>query len=762
MQEKSLNNSYWQMRTALLKQRYFWKDQQGQVVETEEQMFRRVANAIAVVEFQYGASDSQVKATTEDFYRQMAQGKFLPNSPTLMNAGRKDGMLNACFVMPVGDSVDQIFTTVKNTATIQKAGGGTGFDFSSLRPTGDLVASSGGTTSGPISFWRVLAETTTAIQQGAHRRGANMGMMDIEHPDILKFILAKQDLAAFGNFNISVKVTDSFMKALRDDPDRVHILINPRDKKQYLIPKTVDLPSYRLQDLRPIEGDWDNCYTVGDVWEMIIKSAHATGEPGVCYIDVVNRYDSTPHIGRIKATNPCGEQPLHDYESCNLGSIDVSKFVTPYQKDMDWEALAPTVRCGVRFLDNVIDANHWPIPEVKEATLGNRRIGLGIMGFADALVALGVRYNSQDAVTFARRLTKVIQSLAHGASEELARERGCFPNFKDSTWDVDHHRPMRNASVITIAPTGSLSIIAGCNGGIEPIYSLCSKRRALDGQEFIHLHPVIEKLGTEQGWLSEKVRNRLVQGIPPKDISEIPPKISKALVTAHEVEPEWHVRIQAGVQEFTDNAVSKTVNLPSKATVEDVDRIYQLAYDLGAKGSTVYRDGCRENQVITAAHQGTQAEIGLPSPRRRPKKTSGTTIKSKTGCGSLFITLNSDEEGLFEIFTNLGKAGGCPSQSEATARILSVALRSGVEPEVLIEQLKGIRCLSTVTRRKANKDIDVLSCPDAIARAMKDALGQSYEPAEIDSINKCPDCGYSLRRESGCKVCDNCGYSKCG
>lgn len=479
-------------------------------------------------------------------------------------------------------------------------------------------------------------------------------------------------------------------------------------------------------------------------------------------IDRVNEDNPTPHLGQIEASNPCGEQPLLPYEACNLGSINVSKFITVNRGDLYWNSLKDTIKLAVRFLDNVIDANYYPIPEIRKVTLGNRKIGLGIMGFADTLVLLSIRYHSEEAVEFAGKLMSFVQKSAHDASEDLAKERGSFPNWNGSIWNTKYHRQMRNATCTTIAPTGTIGIIAGCSSGIEPIFSFATKRRILDGQEFIQLHPLVERLGTKEGWLTDRVRDLLSKGVLPHEIPEIPKDLADVLVTAHEVPPEWHVRIQAAFQKYTDNAVSKTVNLRSDATVEDVDKVYRLAFELGCKGITVYRDSSRENQVITAVPKTAQFDVKATSPRPRPKTTAGSTTKAKTGCGSLFITINKDEEGLFEIFTNLGKAGGCPSQSEATARIVSVALRCGVDPRTLAEQFKGIRCLSTIARRKENKNINVLSCPDAIARSIQEALGENCEPVRISPVNKCPDCSYPLRRESGCNVCDNCSYSKCG
>ncbi len=764
MQKESKPHASDDMRTEVLRRRYLLKDATGKCLETEDQMYRRVARHVAGAEARCNATAGQQKEWEDRFYELMKNGSFLPNTPTLMNAGRPKGMLSACFVVPVEDSIEDIFEAVRATALIQRAGGGTGFSFGRLRPTGDRVASSGGTTSGPISFMTVFGVVTGAIQQGAFRRGANMGMLPVHHPDIIKFIFVKQDPKALTNFNLSVLITDEFMKQLQTEPDSPHVVVNPRTKKRYLMPRSIDRQSYGIDDLVAADRPVEDCYAAREIWEMIVRSAWATGEPGVCFVDTVNRYNPTPHLGEIEATNPCAENPMLPWEACNLGSIDVSKFANADGTDLHWDKLAEAVSCAVRFLDDVIDVNHYPLPQIEQVTLGNRKMGLGVMGFADALLLLAIRYDSNEAVAFAEKLASFIQTHAHRTSAELAKERGCFPNWRGSVWDTMHHQPMRNAAVTTIAPTGTISLLAGCSNGIEPIFSVASKRRALDGREFVQLHPLVERLGIEQGWLKDEVREALARGTPLRDVAAIPRKLAEALVTAHEIGPEWHVRIQAAFQKYVDNAVSKTVNLPSEATVEEVDTVYRLAYDSGCKGNTVYRDGCRENQVISAAHQTSSGRMPTPSPRPRPKRTNGTTIKTKTGCGSLYVTINRDDEEkkLLEVFTNLGKAGGCPSQSEATARVLSVALRSGVPAEVLIEQLKGIRCLSTIARRKEDKEIDVLSCPDAIARALEAAMGQDYEPVPVRLSNACPDCKYPLRKEAGCNVCDNCGYSKCG
>lgn len=750
------------LRDSLLYQRYLRKDEAGRVIETPEAMFRRVAESVAQAESAYGHSPAEIRDVARRFEAMMHRGVFLPNSPTLMNAGRTDGSLSGCFVLPVPDSVDGIFEAIKDTALIQKAGGGTGFAFDELRPTGDLVASSGGKTSGPMSFMRTFAESTSAIQQGAFRRGANMGMMNIGHPDILKFVDAKSDLNAFDNFNFSVKVSDDFMKRLSADPDAPHIVTNPRTGRRYVIPRAIDVSRYTIDDLQPADGTFTGpVYAVNDVWRMIVARAHASGEPGVCYIDRIKQANPTPHLGRIEATNPCGEQPLLPYESCNLGSIDLSKFIDPEGNHVRWDELKMTVAQAVRFLDDVIDVNQFPTVRTADVTRGNRKIGLGVMGFADALVLLGLRYDSEQAVGFARQMSHFVTASAHDASEALAHERGCLPNWEGSTWDTDHHRPMRNAACTTIAPTGSISIIAGCSSGIEPIYSLTCRRRALDGGEFVVIHPMLEQLGRREGWLDDRVRRALLKGVTPDKIRGFPARLTEVLVTAHDVAPEWHVRVQAAFQDHIDSAVSKTVNLPASATVDDVDRVFRMAFELGCKGITVYRDSSREGQTLALAGEAEkESASGRSRPRPRPRLTSGSTSKFRMGCGTLFVTVNRDDRGLCEVFANLGKAGGCPSQTEATCRAVSAALRSGVDPDVLIEQLRGIRCLSAA--RKGNGQVDVLSCPDAIARAMAETMGRSVNAADHDLTRRCPDCGSELRTEAGCLTCVACGYTKCG
>jgi ribonucleoside-diphosphate reductase alpha chain len=745
----------------LLKRRYLLKDSGGRVIETADQMYMRVATAVAGIDLRYGVSSDDVRRRADIWYELMAEGKFLPNTPTLVNAGRPNGQLSACFVLPIGDSITEIFEALGYMATIQKSGGGTGFAFDELRPSGDIVASSGGTTTGPIVFMGVFDAATGGIQQGSHRRGANIALMKTSHPDIIMFINAKQKMHSLTNFNISVKADEAFMQKLLHHRSAPHIVENPRDKRQYTIPRTVSPSSYRLQDLRPVEPGTDDCYTVGDVWDMIIRNAHATGEPGVCYIDRINQDNPTQHLGRINATNPCGEQPLLDYEGCNLGSLNISRFVLPNNGDIDWPQLGQAIGHAVRFLDNVIDANSWPLPQVKQVSCGNRKVGLGIMGLGDTLVLMRMRYDSDEAISFGRRLGEFLREHAHRASQALAEEKGCFPNWEGSIWQTEHNRPMRNATCTTIAPTGSISIIAKCSSSIEPIFKYAYKRRALDGSEFNQVHPLLERIGKEQGWLTDQVRAELLSGADPKDIHKIPRSLSEVLVTAHDIATEWHVYVQAALQANIDNAVSKTVNLPAEATVEDVDRIFRLAYERGCKGTTVYRDSSRPGQVLSAVRGPEVLATVKARPRPRPRATTGTTSKFRMGCGTLFVTVNKDDKGICEVFANLGKAGGCPSQSEATCRAVSTALRSGVDPEVVIDQLSGIRCLSAAVARKANKGVDVLSCPDAIARALKEAMGAVDVESASPFRQTCEECGRPMRREANCAVCDFCGDTKC-
>jgi ribonucleoside-diphosphate reductase alpha chain len=615
----------------VLEARYLKKNEHGQCLEAPADLFRRVATTIADVELGYGATDAVRQQWQHRFYDIMARGEFMPNSPTLMNAGREMGMLSACFVLPVRDSITDIFNSIKHTALIQKAGGGTGFAFDELRPTGDFIKSSGGTTSGPISFWRAFSEATNAIQQGAFRRGANMGMMYIHHPDILKFLHAKQDLSQFTNYNISVKVTDDWMNEFDADADSPHIVRNPRNGKAFVIPKDTEIWKYGVRDLvevdcvEPIHPDSSetyfrsprqtaplpeslrgNVYTKREIWNIIIDNAWQTGEPGVVFIDRINENNPTPHIGRIEATNPCGEQPLLPYEACNLGSINLGAFVIQHDNgraDVDWDGLRDVVHVATRFLDNVIDANNYPLDEIARICRDNRKIGLGVMGFADALYKLGVPYNTDDGIAWGRRFMKFLNDEAHSCSESLARERGCFPNWQGSIWQTRHSRMMRNSAVTTVAPTGTISIIANCSGGIEPMFSLAFVRNVLRGQlkdekPLVEVNGIFRTVAEERGLLADDLLERIAHEGTLAHIDAIPEDIKRVFVCAHDITPEWHMKMQAAFQDHCDASISKTINFPTEASRDHVEQIYRLAFSLRCKGVTVYRNGCRSFQPM--------------------------------------------------------------------------------------------------------------------------------------------------------------------
>ncbi|MEM2806480.1 MAG: adenosylcobalamin-dependent ribonucleoside-diphosphate reductase, partial [Candidatus Bathyarchaeia archaeon] len=530
----------------VLKKRYLLRDENERIIETPAQMFRRVARAISRVDREYGEDP---KGSEEIFYRMMARLEFIPNSPTLFNAGTRLGQLSACFVIPIEDSLESIFTAVKNMALIEKSGGGVGFDFSRLRPKGDIVKSTKGVASGPVSFMLVFDAATEVIKAGGRRRGAMMGILRVDHPDILEFITSKQRPGFLSNFNISVAITDEFMETLEKDED--YWLVNPRNNE-----KTKKLKAR-------------------EVWELIARSAWASGDPGVVFIDEINRHNPTPEVGRIEATNPCGEQPLLPYESCNLGSINLSRMVE--DGEIRWEKLRETVRNAVHFLDNVIDANKYPLKEIEKITKANRKIGLGVMGFADMLIKLRIPYNSQQALELAERLMRFIDEEAHKKSEEIAEKRGSFPNFEKSIWK-DKYKAMRNATVTTIAPTGSISIIAGCSSGIEPIFAISFIRNVLDGTRLFEINPLFEAIAKERGFYDAGILEEIAKTGSVQKIDKIPEDVRKVFVTALDISPEWHVRMQAAFQKYTDNVVSKTVNMPYEATVEDVRAVFELAW----------------------------------------------------------------------------------------------------------------------------------------------------------------------------------------
>jgi len=739
----------------VLEKRYLKKNEEGKTVEGTEELFRRIAKAIASADLNYGKSVTEVEYIGEEFYRLMTSLKFLPNSPTLMNGGRRLGQLSACFVLPVEDSMESIFEAVKNAAMIHKSGGGTGFAFSNLRPKGDIVGSTKGISSGPISFMTVFDSATEAIKQGGTRRGANMGILRVDHPDILDFITAKNDNNKLNNFNLSVAITDAFMEALERDDE--YDLINPHTKTS----------TRRLK--------------ARDVFNLIVNHAWKNGEPGIIFIDRINQGNPTPSLGKIESTNPCGEQPLLPYESCNLGSINLSKFVKgktselpnfPTSELIDWESLRKTVHLSVHFLDNVIDVNKYPLEKIKEITKANRKIGLGVMGWADMLIRLGVPYNSEEASNLAAEVMRFIQTEGRKQSMLLAEERGVFPNFEASVYV--NKMKLRNATIATIAPTGTLSIIAGCSSGIEPLFAVSYVRNVLEGTKLYEANPYFEEIAKERGFWSRELIERIAERGSLRDFSEVPEDIKRIFATAHDISPLEHIRMQAAFQKHVDNAVSKTVNFQHDATPKDVKDVYLLAYRLGCKGVTVYRDGSREKQVLSTGQTNTEHRTQNTEhrekivPRRRPTAIRGTTRLMKTGCGHLYVTINEDENGnLFEIFTHMGKAGGCAaSQAEAIGRLVSLAFRSNIESIEVMKQLRGISCHSPIWVDGGK----ISSCSDAIAKAIEgyaqidvegDGNGSKTQNKILFIVGACPECGGAVEHESGCAVCKDCGFTKC-
>ncbi|MDP2917750.1 MAG: vitamin B12-dependent ribonucleotide reductase [Dehalococcoidia bacterium] len=730
----------------VLEKRYLKKDKNGKVIETPVEMFRRVASAIASAELIYEPK-ADVKAREDEFFAVMTGLEFLPNSPTLMNAGRELGQLSACFVLPVEDSMESIFNAVKYTALIHKSGGGTGFSFSRLRPEKDRVGTTGGIASGPVSFIRAFDTATDVIKQGGMRRGANMGILSVDHPDIMRFIVAKEDPTALTNFNLSVAVTNVFMESVKKGTE--YDLVNPRTGE----------PAGKLK--------------AKEVFDKIVDMAWKTGDPGVVFIDQINKDNPTPKLGKIESTNPCGEQPLLPYESCNLGSINLAKMLkrTGGTAAIDYIRLGRVVKTAVRFLDNVIDVNKFPLPEIEAMTKKSRKIGLGVMGFADMLFQLGIAYNSDEALQTASDIMKFISEEALKASVELAKERGVFPAFEGSIYDKPDGLRVRNAARTTIAPTGTLSIIAGCSSGIEPMFALSFTKNILDGARLIEVNPYFEEAARNGGFYSDELMKKLAEGAHLSDIEGVPDNVKSVFVTAHEITPEWHVKMQSAFQKQTNNAVSKTVNFPSEATRDDVAKVYLMSYDEGLKGITIYRDGSREGQVLTTGKEQKKAEavavsagVGL-KPRKRAKQTRGVTEKVTTGCGSLYVTVNSDDQGICEVFSTLGKAGGCASaQLEATSRLISLALRSGINVESVVKQLRGIRCPSIAWEEGKS----VLSCADAIGSVLEKFITngdskprmQDYGLAK-NMAGQCPDCGNLLVFQEGCFICPSCGYTKC-
>ncbi len=817
---------------TVLEKRYLVKDKTGKPVETPEDMFWRVATVVAEADKRYGSTDAQVQAVAQIFYELMTQRRFEPNSPTLMNAGRPLGQLSACFVLPVDDALSNghagIYDTLRSMALIHQSGGGTGFSFSRLRSKGSMVRSTTGVASGPVSFMKLYDASTDAVKQGGTRRGANMGILRVDHPDILDFIACKEDLTQIVNFNISVGVTDAFMKALAAKGE--YDLVDPVSKKV----------TGRMQ--------------ASDVWDKMLVGAWRTGEPGVFFIDEANRYNPVPHLGDYEATNPCGEQPLLPYDVCNLGSVNVGYYVNDGK--VDWDSFAKDIHISTHFLDNIIDANKYPLPEIDSLAKRIRRIGLGVMGFADALVRLGIPYDSPEGVAFGKQVMEFLDVEGKKESERLANERGAFPEWAQSIWGPDatcardasgaRIRPMqmlRNCNVTTVAPTGTISIIAGCSSGLEPLFAVAFMRNQA-GVRMPDVNEDFIAIAKTEGWYSDGLMERIANaghtGFP-----EVPTKWQRVFVTANAIAPEWHIRMQAAFQEHCDSAISKTTNFAHTATQEDVRAIYELAFQSHCKGVTVYRDGSRDNQVLsTGATEAAAAERGKTGEfrvevadlhsaimekdseierlkkllfdseaenlqrrqkRARPDTLRSTSIKKETPLGVMFVHITEDDKGQpFEVFINLGKAGGSAmADAEAVGRLMSLALRSGISLQALHRQLRGISSDRAVGLGP-NK---VMSVPDAIGLALEEwmrmkngvqqellsstANAEAIQPeltlkpqavmvrntsggleqaAMFESagnggeafIGTCPDCGSQLEFAEGCAKCHVCGFSECG
>jgi ribonucleoside-diphosphate reductase alpha chain len=759
----------------VMKERYLVRDGEERQ-ETPEDMCWRVATAIAAAEERWGKGPEEIEAIAEAFYEVMVDNLFLPNSPTLMNAGTDNGLgYSACFVLPVADSIEGIFDAIKHAALIHKSGGGTGFAFSRLRPKGSQVRSTAGVASGPVSFMRVFDAATEQVKQGGRRRGANMGILRVDHPDILEFINAKLQ-GGITNFNISVAATDRFMKALV--------------KNEY----------YELID--PYTKQVTSTLAAREVFAQIIKAAWQTGDPGMVFIDRINasRANPVPEIEQIEATNPCGEQPLGPNDACNLGSLNLVQFARPgdqtyrnghgHGNQIDWTELERVVRLAVRFLDDVIEVNPYPLPAIDEAVKLNRRIGLGVMGWADLLLDLGIPYDSQDALDVGDQIMAFIERIGHDESARLATERGPFPRWSRSIYRDD--RPRRNSTVTTVAPTGTISIIGGCSSGIEPLFAVAF-RHIVGDRHLTFVNPQFERVAKTRGFYSDALMAKVAAQGTVQGLSEVPDDVQRVFVTAHQIAPEWHVRMQAAFQRHLDNGCSKTINMPHAATVEDVGQAYLLAYEVGCLGITVFRDGSKTEQVL---HVGASAkplpsvapivpqdgkdamETPAPEPNRqivkpRPRRVQGVTYRVATPLGTAFITVNvngNDEP--FEVFANVGKAGSdTASVSEAMGRLISLILRlpSPLTPterlREVVGQLKGIGGGRHLGYGRAR----IRSLPDAVAQVLAEHLGiadpeelASAQPAPESVGDLCPECGQAtLVFEEGCQKCHSCGYTEC-
>ncbi len=742
---------------VVLEQRYLLKNTHGNVIETPEALFDRVAKAIADVDYQYGASKEEVEQTTQEFVNIMSSLDFLPNSPTLMNAGTKQGTLSACFVLLLEDSMQGIMHAATAAAMVQKYGGGTGFSLSSIRPKNTPIATTHGKACGPIAVLKHLSSVSSLVTQGGKRDGANMAVMDIHHPDILEFIDCKSKEGDIHNFNISVGASDEFMQAVKQgttyplrakkhptDPNSQTVVVKEIDAR-----KTFDKITY---------GAWRN------------------GEPGMVFLNTVNRNHPIAHIGEITATNPCGEQPLLPYESCNLGSIDVGKFViTDGDKPtVDWERLSKVIHTTVHFLDNVIDANQYALEEIRNMTTHTRKIGLGVMGFADMLIKLGIPYDSEEGVSMGSKLMKFFYDQSMIKSMQLAKKRGTFPAFEGSSYEKRGLK-VRNGCLLTVAPTGTISMIAGASSGIEPLFALAyRKHNILDNKTLYYVNHEFERIARQQGFYSEDLMEHLSKGGSLQNRNDIPKHIKELFRISADIAPKYHVLMQAAFQKHTDSGISKTINFPNSASQEDVAQAYITAWEQNCKGITVYRAGSRNKEVLTSGHENSASPdktLKHTKKQVRPTQLSGITKKIKTGRGTVYVTVNSYEDGKpAEVFINHGKAGGNDAaMAQALARTISICLQYGIDPQVIVSQLKDITDIPIW-----DNGTQIRSVPDATAKVLGDVLSNSEHSGSQEKISvrgsnnnavtleSCPECESKvIVHEEGCIKCHMCGYSKC-
>ena len=791
--------------------RYSRKDEDGKPFETVKDIFWRVSTNVAKGDRFFGANEQEIENQAKTFYQLFAEQKFLPNTPCLINAGKVHQQLSACFVLPIDDSMESILETMSNMALIHKSGGGTGFSFSRLRPSGDYIKSSGGTTVGPVSFMQAYNDVTAQIKQGGVRRGANMGMLSIDHPDVLRFAVVKLDEWSLTNFNISLAVTNAFMERIEIDkkfvtddsiPEEVIEEIRSAEQSRNVEQRLRDIEmgvkslydwavatqegeGYEL--INPRTGEVTMKLNAYKVFNLVTRLAWQFGDPGLVFIDRMN--DSTsnpvPSIGRIEATNPCGEQPLLPYDACNLGSVNLARFVNG--DDLNWQDLKETIRIGVHFLDNVVEVNEFPVQKIRDMVSKTRRIGVGVMGFADALFRLGVRYDSEKGIEWAEKIMKFVTDSAREATCELAKTRGTFPLWDVSVFANTDYKP-RNMALTTIAPTGTISMLADTSSGIEPVFSLGYQKNTVEGKTLYSVNPTLVEELKRRGIYSEELIEKIVKnGGILKGVEEIPEDLKSIFITALEIDPEWHIRIQAAFQKYTDNAVSKTINLPEEATVDDVRKAYLKSYSLGTKGITIYRSGSRSFEPMSKvkAKEKTEENVVVLPPKKKitPVMARGVRLKKKCDLGSVYTSIFYEAgDGPIEVFVTLGKSGGfMAGAAEAIGRLASLSLKYGAGLDEIADEMVGISCGQKIGLGNGT----VLSMFDAVGKSLleisrgeqlnmfaceKDSIDTSalenvrVERAVLESkVISCPDCGSPLRAEEGCFKCTNefCGYSKC-